>query len=65
LLPQYADVYYNRAHIREQQGNFAAALEDYRNYLKFGIGKPRKELAAVMDRAQELKDKLGLRPPTR
>ena len=62
LQPQNADAYYNRAHISEQLGNFAAALEDYRHYLKFGIGKPRKELAAVMDRVQELKEKLGLRP---
>jgi tetratricopeptide (TPR) repeat protein len=57
LKPHYPDPYYNRALIEEQRGDFPSAIADYRNYLKFGIGKPPADLSAVMDKVVELKKK--------
>ena len=58
LQPQYATAYYHRGVLKERQGNYAAAIADYQNYLKYGIGKERAELSAVMDKVVELRTKL-------
>ena len=58
LQPQYATAYYHRGVLKELQGNYTAAIADYQNYLKYGIGKERAELSAVMDKVVELRTKL-------
>jgi len=58
LQPQYATAYYHRGVLKERQGNYTAAIADYQNYLKYGIGKERAELSAVMDKVVELRTKL-------
>jgi tetratricopeptide (TPR) repeat protein len=58
IQPDYAKAWYNRARMREDQGEPAAAIADFRKYLAIGGGERNGDTEEVEGIIRELSRRL-------